>query len=118
MTFCYRDERRLEGGIKKEPPSLPLQWSVPMCHSWPRLKKGPSVEPESKQRPMDNSSTPLQSTALPTELLTELNREAGVEPATYGYQQQSATVDRYANCAVDGLMEEFFLMLNVLKQNN
>ncbi|GIX76232.1 hypothetical protein CDAR_455531 [Caerostris darwini] len=29
-----------------------------------------SVEPESNQRPMDTSNTPLQSTALPTELST------------------------------------------------
>ncbi|GIY54686.1 hypothetical protein CDAR_47151 [Caerostris darwini] len=28
-SVCYQDEGRLEGGIKKEPPSLPLQWFVP-----------------------------------------------------------------------------------------
>ncbi|GIY62099.1 hypothetical protein CDAR_463281 [Caerostris darwini] len=79
-----------------------------------------SVEPESNQRPMDTSNTPLQSTALPTELSTGVRevlffllnisqqnnlqkknvphfRRAGVEPATYGYQQYTATVHRSAN---------------------
>ncbi|GIX76240.1 hypothetical protein CDAR_455551 [Caerostris darwini] len=79
-----------------------------------------SVEPESNQRPMDTSNTPLQSTALPTELSTGVRevlffllnisqqnnlqkknvphfRRAGVEPATYGYQQYTSTVHRSAN---------------------
>ncbi|GIX76247.1 hypothetical protein CDAR_455581 [Caerostris darwini] len=80
-----------------------------------------STGPESNQRPMDTSNTPLQSTALPTELSTGVRevlffllnisqqnnlqkkknvphfRRAGVEPATYGYQQYTSTVHRSAN---------------------
>ncbi|GIY62094.1 hypothetical protein CDAR_463241 [Caerostris darwini] len=46
-----------------------------------------SVEPESNQRPMDTSNTPLQSTALPTELST-------------------------------GVREVLFFLLNISQQNN
>ncbi|GIY62100.1 hypothetical protein CDAR_463291 [Caerostris darwini] len=100
-----------------------------------------SVEPESNQRPMDTSNTPLQSTALPTELSTgvrevlffllNISQQNNLQKKTFHISVEPESNQRPMDTSntplqstalptelSTGVREVLFFLLNISQQNN